>query len=109
MTRSRRTQTDRELLDMQLSKSAARRLRGDWPLESVTPTGLFLWLAFAATLLTLAGTYVWEWHRAKQDCNDLASPEARVECTQRGEGKAGGEGQKARHDGQSAGAAWGRA
>lgn len=76
---------------MQLSKSAARRLRGDWPLESVTPTGLFLWIALAATALTLAGTYAWEWHRAKEDCKDVTYATARIECTQRGDGEADGE------------------
>ena len=82
---------------MQLSKSAARRLRGDWPLESVTPTGLFLWIALAATVLALAGTYVWERYRSEQDCDDGAHARARIECSQRGEGKAGREGKQSRH------------
>ena len=82
---------------MQLSKSAARRLRGDWPLESVTPTGLFLWIALAATVLALAGTYVWERYRSEQDCDDSARARARIECSQRSEGEAGGEGKQSRH------------
>lgn len=101
MTRARRSVTDREILDMQLSQSAARRLRGGWPLESVTPTGLFLWLAFALTVLLLAGTYVWEWYRPEQNCDHVADATARIECTQRRDGKSGGEGQDVVHGAQS--------
>lgn len=94
---------------MQLNKSAARRLRGDWPLESVTPTGLFLWLAFGLTVVVLVGTYVWERYRPEQDCEDGTGPVAHVECTQGREGEPSREGQKVRHGGQSAGTARGRA
>lgn len=94
---------------MQLGKSAARRQRGDWPLESVTPTGLSLWLAFGVTLLVRAGTYAWERYRPEQNGNHRTCADARIECTQRGEGKPGREGQKVRHGVQSAGSARGRA
>ena len=70
--------------------------------NSVAHTAGFLWLAAILTTLALAGTYVWEaLNRAEQDCNHGADSAARIECTQRGDGKSSGEGQDVRHGPQS--------
>lgn len=102
MPRVRRTLTNADIPEMAFNTRSARGLRAHGPecrSHSIAHTAGFLWLAFGLTVLALAGTYVWEWYRSEQDCNDLTSPAARIECTQRGEGKPGREAKKVRHGG----------
>jgi hypothetical protein len=107
MPRARRSLTDAEVLGMALNTSTARRLQGRWPEaeerrhDSIVHTAKFLWLALGLTILALGATFAWELYRAKEDCKDLTNTAARIECTQRGEGKTGAEGQKVRHGAQS--------
>lgn len=99
----RRQLTDWQVLDMVL------RTWGDADGGDARRTAVFLWAALAAVVATLLGTFAWDWYRPKDDCHDRTSTQPRIECTQRGEGEPGGEGQKLRHGGQSAGTARGRA
>lgn len=104
MPPARRTLTDAEILSMQLSTSAAKRLRGEWPpehdrrMDSVAPTAIFLWLVLGLCLVALTGTFLWEalgW--AEEHCGDRTHTGAGMECAQGGERKTGGEGEKSRH------------
>lgn len=99
----RKQLTDWQVLDMVL------RTWVDADGGDARRTAVFLWAALAVVVATLLGTFAWEWYGPKQDCNDGTGAQPRIECTQGGEGKAGREGQKVRHGGQSAGTARGRA
>lgn len=108
MPRNRRTLTDAEILGMALNSSTARRLQGRWPeaadrrRDSIVPTAKFLWLAFAATVLALVGTFAWEaWHGTEEDCDQPAGPRAHVECAKDRDGKAGRERDDVGHGAQS--------
>ena len=109
MPRARRSVTDSEILSMQLSTSAAKRLRGEWPperdrrMDSVAPTAMFLWLVLGLCVVALAGTFLWEalgW--AEEHCGDRAQTGAGMECAQGGEHEPRGEGKDVGHGAQSA-------
>ena len=108
MHRARRSLTDAEILGMALNTSTARRLQGRWPEaedrrhDSVVHTAKFLWLALGLTVLALGAAFAWAaWQGPEEDCQHGAGTEARIECTQRGDGNAGREGNDVGHGAQS--------
>jgi hypothetical protein len=108
MPRARRSLTDAEILGMALNTSTARRLQGRWPEaedrrhDSVVHTAKFLWLALGLTVVALGAAFAWTaWQGSEEDCHHRAGTEARIECTQRGDGKAGREGNDVGHGAQS--------
>lgn len=116
MSRVRRSLTDAEILGMALNTSTARRLQGRWPEaedrrhDSVVHTAKFLWLALGLTVIALGAAFAWAaWQGTEEDCQRGAGTDARIECAQRGDGKAGREGNHVGHGAQSAGSARGRA
>lgn len=106
MPRARRSLTDAEILGMALNTSTARRLQGRWPEaedrrhDSVVHTAKFLWLALGLTVLALGAAFAWAaWQGPEEDCQHGAGTEARIECMQGGDGKAGREGNHVGHGG----------
>lgn len=106
MARSRCSLTDAEILGMALNTSTARRLQGRWPEaedrrhDSVVHTAKFLWLALGLTVVALGAAFAWAaWQGPEEDCQHGAGPQARIECTQGGDGKAGREGNHVGHGG----------
>lgn len=108
MPRARRSLTDAEILAMALNTSTARRLQGPWPEaedrrhDSVVHTAKFLWLALGLTVVALGAAFAWAaWQGPEEDCQHGAGTEARIECAQRSDGKAGREGNDVGHGAQS--------